>query len=188
LSFTFKENTMGFDLASLLSQFAGGGNAANTANAPDQFHQAAQNASPDLISQGLSAMFNSSQTPAFGQMTGQLFGQANPDQQAGMLNQMLGSMGPGVLASLLGGAGGAGLTSILGQLTGGAKPAALTPEQASKLNPTQVQDIAHHAEQNSPGIVDKMSSFYAEHPGLVKTLGGAALAIALAKMAENHQS
>lgn len=179
---------MGFDLGSLLSQFAGGGNAANTANAPDQFHQAAQNASPDLISQGLSAMFKSNETPAFGQMAGQLFEQANPNQQAGMLNQMLGSMGPGVFASLLGGAGGVGLSSILAQLTAGAKPAAVTPEQASKLTPAQVQEIAHHAEQHSPGIVDKMSSFYAEHPGLVKTLGGAALAIALAKMAENHQS
>jgi hypothetical protein len=177
---------MGFDLGSLLSQFAGGGNAAQ---APDQFHQAAQNASPDLVSQGLSAMFRSDKTPAFGKMAGQLFGQANPTQQAGMLNQMLGSMGPGALASLLGGAGGGALSGILGQLSGGSSAAsAFTPEQASKLTPAQVQDIAHHAEQNSPGIIDKMSSFYAEHPGLVKTLGGAALAIALAKMAENHQN
>ena len=105
-----------------------------------------------------------------------------------MLNQMLGSMGPSVLASLLGGVGGAGLSGILGQLSGSAEPAALTPEQASQLTPVQVQDIAHHAEQNSPGIIDKMSAFYAEHPGLVKTLGGAALAIALAKMAESHQN
>ena len=47
--------------------------------------------------------------------------------------------------------------------------------------------IATHAEQHSPGIIDKMSGFYAQHPGLIKTLGGAALTIALAKMAESHQ-
>ena len=177
---------MGFDLGSLLSQFASGGNAAN---APDQFHQAAQNASPDLISQGLSAMFRSDKTPTFGEMAGQMFGQANPTQQAGMLNQMLGSMGSGALASLLGGTGGSALSGILRQSTNAnAAPTALTPEQASTLTATQVQDIAHHAEQNSPSIIDKMSSFYAEHPGLVKTLGGAALAIALAKMAENHRN
>ena len=35
---------------------------------------------------------------------------------------------------------------------------------------------------------DKMSGFYAQHPGLVKTLGSAALSIALAKMAQSHQS
>lgn len=176
---------MGFDLGSLLSQFVGGGNAAN---AQDQFHQVAQNASPDLISQGLSAMFHSDQTPPFGQMAGQLFGQANPSQRAGMLNQLLGSMGPSVLTSLLAGSGGGVLSAVLGKLTqGGTAPAAITAAQASQLTPEQVQVIASHAEQHSPGIIDKMSGFYAEHPGLIKTLGGAALTIALAKMAESHQ-
>lgn len=138
-------------------------------------------------------MFKSDQTPAFGQMANQLFGQANATQQAGMPNQMLGSIKPGVLASLIGGAGAAVLGGILGKLTDGdAQRTGLTPEQASQLTPAQVRDTAHHAVQNSPGIIDKMSSFYAEHPGLVKTLGGAelviALAIALAKTAENHPS
>ena len=176
---------MGFDLGSLLSQFTGGG---TTANATDHFDKVAQSASPDLISQGLSAMFHSDQTPPFGQLAGQLFGQANPNQQAGMLNQMLAGMGPGVLASLLNGAQGGGLGAILGPLIqGGAAPATLTPDQASKLTPEQVQVIASHAEQHNPGIVDAMSGFYAQHAGLIKTLGGAALTIALAKMAERHQ-
>ena len=177
---------MGFDLGSLLSQFTGGGTAAN---ATDHFDKVAQSASPDLLSQGLSAMFHSDQTPPFGQMTGQLFGQANPNQQAGMLNQILSGMGPGVLASLVNGAQGGGLGAILGQLThGGMAPATITPDQASKLTPEQVQVIASHAEQHNPGIVDEMSGFYAQHAGLIKTLGGAALTIALAKMAERHQS
>ena len=66
-------------------------------------------------------------------------------------------------------------------------PAAVTPEQASQLTPEQVQAIASHAEQHSPGIIDKMSGFYAQHPGLIKTLGSAALTIALSSMAHNHQ-
>ena len=106
-----------------------------------------------------------------------------------MLNQMLSSMGPSVLASLAAGAGGGALSGILGRLTeGGAMPAAVTPAQASQLTPEQVQAIATHAEQHSPGLIDKMSGFYAQHPGLVKTLGSAALSIALAKMAQSHQS
>ncbi len=176
---------MGFDLGSLLSQFSGGGTAAN---ATDHFDKVAQSASPDLLSQGLSAMFHSDQTPPFGQMAGQLFGQANPNQQAGMLNQILSGMGPDVLASLINGAQGGGLGAILGQLTqGGTPPAAITPDQASKLTPDQVQVIASHAEQHNPGIVEEMSGFYAQHAGLIKTLGGAALTIAMAKMAERHQ-
>ena len=177
---------MGFDLGSLLSQFTGGGNAAN---ATDHFDKVAQSASPDLLSQGLSAMFHSDQTPPFAQMAGQLFGQANPNQKAGMLNQILASMGPGVLASLVNGVQGGGLGAILGQLTqGGTAPATITPDQASKLTPEQVQVIASHAEQHNPGIVEEMSGFYAQHAGLIKTLGGAALTIALAKMAERHQA
>lgn len=179
---------MAFDIGGLLAQYLGG-NTANPQDAGDHFHQVSQAASPDLLSQGLAAMFRSDQTPAFGQMAGQLFGQANGGQQAGMLNQLLGSMGPGVLASLLGGAGGAGLSGILGQLTQGAGAApTLTAEQASRLTPEQVQQIASHAEQNNGGVVEVMSSFYAEHTTLVKTLGGAALSIALAKMAEHNRT
>ena len=180
---------MGFDLGSLLQKYVGGGGATTAQDAPDHFQQVAQNTSPGLLSEGLAAMFHSDQTPPFGQIAGQLFGQANPNQQAGILNQLLGSMGPSVLASLASGAGGGALSGILAKLTqGSGAPATITPEQASQVTPEQVQQIANHAEQHSPGIIDKMSGFYAEHPGLVKTLGGAALAIALAKMAESRGS
>jgi hypothetical protein len=180
---------MGFDLGSLLQQYIGGAAPAPT-QAQAHFDQVSQNASPDLISTGLAAMFRSDATPAFGQMAGQLFGQANPNQQAGMLNQLIAGMGPAVLASLVnksGSGGGAlgGLGGLLGQFTGsGPTTPAVTPDQASQLTPAQVQVIASHAEQANPGIIDQMSSFYAQHPGLVKTVGGAALSIALAKMAE----
>jgi hypothetical protein len=55
----------------------------------------------------------------------------------------------------------------------------------ARINPAQIQQLAEHAERQDPSIVDKMSGFYAQHPDLVKTLGGAALTIALAKIA-NH--
>jgi hypothetical protein len=64
----------------------------------------------------------------------------------------------------------------------------VSPQQASQVTPEQVQDIATHAEQHSPGIVDQLSSFYAQHTGLVQTLGSAALAIALAHMANRTRS
>jgi hypothetical protein len=177
---------MSFDLGSLLSQLAGG---ASPSDVTDQFHQVAQSAPSDLVSQGLTAMFHSDQTPPFGQMAGQLFGQANPNQQAGMVNQLLSSMGPSVLASLMGGAGGGALAGLLAQLTqGGSTPASITPEQASAFTPEQVQQIATHAEQHDAGVVEQISGFYAEHTDLIKTLGGAALTIALAKMSQRQQS
>jgi len=61
----------------------------------------------------------------------------------------------------------------------------ITPDQASQLSPTQVTEIAAHAEQQQPGVIDQVSQFYAQHAGLIKMLGGAAVAVTLAKMKEN---
>ncbi|MEJ7711338.1 MAG: hypothetical protein WKF84_16115 [Pyrinomonadaceae bacterium] len=55
---------------------------------------------------------------------------------------------------------------------GAAQPAAITPEQAEQISPEEVQEIAAEAEQRDPSIVDRVSEVYAEHPTLIKTLGG----------------
>jgi hypothetical protein len=168
---------MAFDLNGLLQQYLGSSNSQPAGNAADHFEQAAQQAPPAVVSQGLADAFRSDQTPPFGQLVGQLFGQANPQQRTGMLQQLLSGLGPGALGGLMG-------SGALGGLLGSkAQPQSVTPEQAEKLTPEQVQQIATHAEQHNPGIVDQMSNFYAQHPTLVKTLGSAALSIALAKMA-----
>ena len=52
------------------------------------------------------------------------------------------------------------------------------------MTPEQVQQIAEKAEQDNPGIMDRMGEFYAEHPQLVKGLGGVALALVLGRMAQ----
>lgn len=169
---------MAFDLGNLLQQYLGG--AASTANngkAADDFEQVAQNAPRASLAQGIASALNSNQTPPFPQMVSQLFGQSNPDQRAGMLNSLLGGAGGGLLSSVAGGA--------LSKIFGGNTPTKVTPEQASQISPEQVQEIAQKAQQENPGIVDRMSDFYAEHPTLIKAAGGAALAVALGYMANN---
>jgi hypothetical protein len=180
---------MPIDLGNLLSQFLDAGKNPAAGEVSDHFDQAAQNAPPDLLSQGLAAMFRSDETPSFSQTSAQMFGQANPNEQAGILNQLLSGMGPQVLTALLGGAAGGGLASILGRVVpqDGSAPAPITPEEASKVTPDEVAKIAGHAEQNNPDIIEHMSAFYAEHSALIKSLGGAALTIALAKMAEKNR-
>ena len=64
----------------------------------------------------------------------------------------------------------------------------MTDAQAAAVSPTAVQTIAQHVEQHDSGIVDKMSALYAAHPTLVKTLGSAAMMIAMRKIAERHQT
>jgi hypothetical protein len=171
---------MGFDLGNLLQQYVGGGANANANQAADDFDRVAQTAPRETVAQGVTEALRSDQTPPFPQMVSQLFGQGNPNQRAGMLNQILASVGPSVLSSVAGGA--------LGNLFGGNHaPAQVTPEQASQVSPEQVQEIAAKAEQHNPGIVDRMGDFYSQHPGLVKAIGGAALAVALGHMAQGMQ-
>jgi hypothetical protein len=174
---------MGFDLGSLLQQYAGS-NPANPSQAENDFDQVAQNAPQSHLAEGVSEALRSDQTPPFPQMVGQMFNQGDSGQRTGMLNQLLGGIGPGMLSSIAGGA--------LGNLFGGhgnanAGVPQLTPQQASSMTPEQVQEIASQAEQHNPGIVDRMGEFYAEHPQLVKGLGGAALALVLGRMAQSRQ-
>ena len=54
------------------------------------------------------------------------------------------------------------------------------------MSPAAVQALAQRVEQHDAGIVEKMSAFYATHPALVKTLGSAAMMIAMRKIAERQ--
>jgi hypothetical protein len=145
-------------------------------NPEAHFDQVAQNASTEQLGAGLAAAMRSEETPPFSEMVGKLFNASSSEQQAGMLNQVLATLGPAALSAAAGGALGRALAPGQTQLT---------PEQASQLTPAQVTEIAAHAEQAHPGIVDQVSQFYALHAGLIKMLGGAALAITLAKMKDH---
>jgi hypothetical protein len=164
----------------LLQQYTSGGAAA--APAPDvhaHFDQVSEAAPCNVVAEGLAAAFRSDKTPAFGQMVSTLFANSSGEQKAGMLNQLFSSLGPGLLSQLV---GGAGLTSFLGGAT-----SQLTPDQAQQLSPDTIQQLATHAEKANPSVVDSISGFYAQHSTLVKTLGGAALTVALAKIAERQK-
>jgi hypothetical protein len=167
-------------IGNLLQQYTSGGAAAQPA--PDvhaHFDEVAQAAPSSAIAEGLAAAFNSDKTPAFGQMVSTLFNNSTGDQKAEMINHLLSSVSPGALTQVLSGAGLAGLL--------GAGSTQLTAAQAQKLSPETVQQLATHAQNANPSVVDAVSNFYAQHTTLVKTLGGAALTIALAKVAERQK-
>jgi hypothetical protein len=165
-------------LMDILQHYAQPTAPANADTAQAHYDEVSKSAPPEVMGQGLGDAFRADHTPPFGQMVGQLFGQSDPQQRAGVLNQLLGAVGPGVLASL----GGGMLARLGGQANTAAVPQ-LTPQQASQLTPEQVQEIATHAQQHDPSVVDKIGGIYAQHPQLVKTLGSAALAVVLAGVA-----
>ena len=172
------------DLGGLLSKYLNPAGNVPAADAENHFDQVAQNAPSQTVSQGISDALRADETPALGEMVKQAFSRADPQQRAGMLNEILSSLPQGALSSLGGGA----LGGILGQLTAGGGTPQVTPQQASQISPDQVQNIANHAEQHSSGVFDALGNFYAQHPDLVKTLGTAALTVAMAKIAGRMRS
>lgn len=207
----------GSDFGRILDQYSD----ASVQQSPPQqveqdFDEVSRQADPDMLEHGFNHAFRSDQTPPFGNMMGQMFGQADSGQRAGMLNQLIGALGPAVLGSMLGGRGGmgnmgglgggglggmggmggggmGGLGGLLGSLLGGggmsqgAAPPQITPQDAEKLSPEEVQELANRAEQENPGIIDQMSRYYAQNPQLFKALGGAALAVALGQIAQRRR-
>lgn len=153
-----------------LKQAIQGGNAA-----PD-FNQVAQNAPSDVLAKGLAGAFASDQTPAIGNMVGQLFSQSSGAQQAGVLNQLIAALGPGVAGGLAGG--------VLGNVLSPGQTQ-VTADQAAQLTPQQVQDVVNHADQVHPGVADVLGQFYAQHRGLINTLGGIAATVAMMKMKDH---
>jgi hypothetical protein len=149
--------------------------------AETHFQEVARAAPPDLVGQGIAGALRSDQTPPFNEMVAQLFGHSNPQQRAGLLNELLRAVGPGLLSGVAGG----GLGRILQNAQGSANAGlpTVTPTQASQVTPQEVSEVAARAESKDPTIIDRVGGFYAEHPQVVKALGGIALAIALGRMA-----
>jgi hypothetical protein len=146
-----------------------GGTAAAPADPHHDFQQVTQAAPQDVVAGGISQAFRSDQTPPFPEMVSNLFRNSDPNQRAGLLERLMHSIGPRALATL---PGLGGLSSMFG---GGN----VTPEQASRVSPEQVQQMAAHAQGQNPSVVDQVSNFYAQHPQVMKAAGGLALTIAL---------
>ena len=165
-------------IGNLLQQYAGG--TANPAQADAHFDQVAGAAPASTIAGALAGAMRSDQTPPFGQLTGQLFGNSNGDQKANVINELIAAAGP-MLPSLRGSSVVGGLLSQM--MAGGGR---ITSAQAQQISPEVVQQMATHAEKQDPSIIDRVGSFYAQHPTLVKTMGAVALSAVMGHMSNRR--
>ena len=127
------------------------------------------------LADGLAAAFRSDRTPPFPHMLGQLFDRTPRTERAGILNHLLRTLGPALLARK-------GVA-----IPAGRRASDVPAELAEQVSPQQVQDLADEAEKKDPTIVDRISDVYARHPDLVRTLGTAALTIALSQAAKRQR-
>jgi hypothetical protein len=163
------------DIADILKQYAD-----RPTDTQTDFDEVARQVPPDVLGSGIAQAFRSEQTPDFGSMIGSLLGGSNPQQRAGLLGQLISAVGPAVLSGLAGGALGRMFQG--GGQAGGRQPQ-VSPDDVVDVTPEQVREVASAAEKSDPGIMDRIGAYYAEHPEVVKVLGGTALAIALGQMA-----
>ena len=155
-------------LRDILSQYADRSYQQPVPEAPDDFERIAIDAPPEVLRDGLADAFRAEETPPFPQMVAQLYGRSDGQQRAGLLNEILGS--------LAGGAASGPLAEMLQRNR-------ISPEEADRVTPEQLQETMARAERRDPSIIERASQFYARHPGLVRQLGAAALTIAMRGMA-----
>ncbi len=168
-------------LSGVLEQYSGAAAAPARSDVQDDFDQIAQSAPQSALADGLAAAFRSDETPEFGKMAAQLFNNSDGEQRAGILNTLLRTAGPLILSQILSRQtqplGGGGFSNLIDLLRGG---------QAEQIPAGAVEEIAAQAEKKDPSVIDQVSKFYADHPTLVKTLGAAALTIALSQIAKRQ--
>lgn len=166
-------------LGGMLQQYTGGGQASQTTE--QDFDNAANIAPREAMSQGIAEAFRSDQTPPFANMLGQLFANSSGPQRASILNTLLSVAGPALMSGALQRGGGLG---SLGGLLGRSE---VSPHEAAAIPQQDVEELARTAEKHDPSVIDRVSEFYSEHPGLVKTLGAAALAVAMSGMTKEKR-
>lgn len=165
-------------IGNVLQQYAGGNAGQAGTRAEEDFDQVTRAAPRPALADGIAAAFRSDQTPPFPQMVGQLFRQSDGTQRAGLLNMLLSAAGPALLSQVL---GSRGAPSLQGVLQGGRTE--VTPQEAEQVPPEAVEQIAARAQSENPSIMERLADFYAEHPALVKSLGTAAVTLALSQVA-----
>jgi hypothetical protein len=140
------------------------------------FDEVAHEAAPDTLQDGIAEAFRSEQTPPFEEMVARLFERSRPHVRAGLLDNLLAGLRPASIGARHG-----GLAEVWRRYAAGAR---VSPDSAAGVDPLEVQEVARQARRQNPGVLERVSRFYAHHPELVRSLGNVAMGIALAKMAQ----
>ena len=144
------------------------------------FGTVAEEAGPDAMQDGIAEAFRADDTPSFEEMVATLFEHSAPRVRAGLLDNLLAGLSPS--ARYVGGKG--ALADVWRKYHAGARVA---PDRAGEVSPQDVEEVAREARKHNPGVLERVSRFYAHHPDVVRNLGTVAMNIVLAKMARrNH--
>ena len=112
-----------------------------------------------------------------------VFNQVDPKAVPGLISSILAKTDVGDLQGIASKLQAAGFgDQVKSWLGNGANLPISADQLRSALGNEQVQQMAEQAQNKRPSVVDQVSSFYAQHPDVVKAAGGMALSIMLQHM------
>ena len=170
------------NLANLLRQNAGEHPAANLYPTPSpeeiehHFDYLVRSSAREDLACGLAEVFRSDRTPPFPQMAALLYQNSGLAERAQVVHALMEFVEPASLSEL-------GLTSGSSQSALGA-----ARDNWGQVLPETIQVLAERAEKIDPSVLNRVSSVYADHPELVKTLGTTAVSVLLAQVAKRQAS
>ncbi|RZI43759.1 hypothetical protein EGT07_08305 [Herbaspirillum sp. HC18] len=165
------------DVSALLQQYAAETGVRSVQKVEQDFAAVLQQVPAEHVTSGLAEAMHSEQTPPFEDMVGESFARGDETLRAGMLRQLLDCAGPAAMGPLVD-------SGVLPVVVDGSLPFVPAGAGAARhVDADLVRRIAREALQEDPAVIHRMSEFYVEDPAACQTLGGAALSVALGKIA-----
>jgi hypothetical protein len=167
------------DVSAVLQQYAAETGVHSVQKVEQDFVAVAQSVPAEHVTTGLAEAMHSEQTPPFEDMVGESFERGDAALRTAMLRQLIDGASPAVVKPLID-------DGILPRAANGSwqPDVPVDATLARQLNTDVVRRIAREAAQDDPSVINRMSAFFAVDPDAGRTLGGAALSVALNKIAE----
>ena len=167
------------DVSAVLLQYAAETGVHSVQKVEQDFVAVAQHVPAEHVTTGLAEAMHSEHTPPFEDMVGEAFERGSDELRAAMLKQLIDGAGPAVLKPLID-------DGQLPRAANGAEHPEVPVDTGlvQQLDTEVVRRLAREAAQEDPSIIDRMSEFFAVDPAAGRTLGGAALSVALTKIAQ----
>lgn len=169
------------DVSAVLQQYAAETGVHSVQKVEQDFVAIAQQVPADDVTGGLVQAMHSEQTPPFDELMRQSFERADAGQRVAMLKRVLDGASPQVLRPLIDNS----MLHLAGDDERAMASVYVDDAVAGMLSPELFQQVAHEAAVQDPSIIARMSELYAVDPDAGRTLGGAALSVALGKIAES---
>lgn len=167
------------DVSAVLQQYTAETGVHSVQKVEQDFVAVAQHVPAEHVTTGLAEAMHSEQTPPFEDMVGDSFERGSDELRAAMLKRLIDGASPAVVKPLID-------DGLLPRAANGSGHPAVPVDNGlvQNLDTEVVRRLAREAAQENPSVIDRMSEFFAVDPDAGRTLGGAALSVALNKIAE----